>query len=145
MRVRYLLAVAFDSNRHHFSVERFLLHILISPPACSSLTSQMRRGGRAQLFPCFVLFVFATSCGRCLYVCGLLNRDPRCVLDPECSRKFSSSQQQLTSRLKDEVQMYRAELDKLLADKTSLLTLTGSDVSSHKLLFIITGKLNLAL
>ena len=55
------------------------------------------------------------------------------------------SQQQLTSRLKDEVQMYRAELDKLLADKTSLLTLTGSDVSSHKLLFIITRKLNLAL
>ena len=99
MRVRYLLAVAFDSNRHHFSVERFLLHILISPPACSLLTSQMRRGGRAQLFPCFVLFVFATSCGRCLYVCGLLNRDPLCVLDPECSRQFSSSQQQLTSRV----------------------------------------------
>ena len=43
MRVRYLLAVAFASNRHPFSVERFLLHILISPPACSLLSSQMRR------------------------------------------------------------------------------------------------------
>ena len=40
------------------------------------------------------------------------------------------AQRQVSAKLKEEVHMYRAELDKLLCDKTSLLTLTGNNVST---------------